>query len=177
MATVATRVDAKRAIRKLRILEKAMGEDIVLELIGRGMLKAAQLNFESDGAIFSPKGSWEPLSPNSRIGNSKPMLVDTGALKNAFSYTTGGGEVEIRNIDPKASIHHFGTKLRTIVPSSARVLKFQTVNRTVFTKKVIRHKIPARRLLPTKAIARKLVTQIIRKHMDTTVARLTGLSF
>ena len=166
-------IDVSAGTAKLTRLLKVVEPRTLLGVIGSRLLSYVDESFRTRG-----RGQWAPLSPLTLLlrkhGGDVP-LRDTGAY--AMSYTRSGGAlktdeqtfVEVGSNRktpsgiPLANIHELGTGPYTIRVKRARFLAAQT--RTgrwlIFGKEVQHPGIPARPVLPTKAVAERLVADVV----------------
>lgn len=128
-------IDARRALAKLKKVHTAFDENDLLEAIGGRQLSWINQNFRAEGRLI---GGWKPLAESTkrrRRGTSFKILRDTGKLEksfDAYNVQLRPGYVEIGTADFRARTHEEG----------------------------LRH-IPQRRMLPTKAIAKKIGVQFL----------------
>ena len=166
MTTVEIRAD--EAIREFQRIGLAFHVTQILDVVGDRLLAWADQNFQSGGA----ETPWAPLRPNTiagrRKGSSAP-LQDTGRLRQSVTRKSVGDAVHIGYGVETAAWHHFGTSPYLIRPTKARALRFTTTEGVVF-RRLVRHPgLPARRLLPSDALAGQLATA----EVDALVERAT----
>lgn len=146
----------------------AMEPRTLLKLIGLRFTSFLTERFEQDGASteFSMPG-WAPLKPSTismRRGGSMRPLQDTGQLKQSYigqPDTDGQTYVEVGSDKEYASFHETGTAPYEIHAKNGRMLaaKLAGGGWVVFGK-VVRHPgLPARPVLPTKAIAETMMVE------------------
>jgi phage gpG-like protein len=153
LSGVEIKIDASELIKTLEAASKVMRPATLLGVIG-----AAHLNWIDDN--FRRRGierRWPALSPNTVAakGSSAP-LQDTGRLRQSFSTEVAGDEVRTGTVNQVASIHHSGTGGFTIRPRSASVLRFLTRDGVVYARRVDHPGIPARPLIPSKAVGEQV---------------------
>lgn len=166
-------IDTTVGQAKLTRLLKAVEPRTLLDLIGGRLLSYVDESFRTRG-----RGHWAALSPLTLLlrkhGGDMP-LRDTGEY--AQSYTKAGGAlktdqrtyVEVGSNRktasgiPLANIHEYGTGPYTIRVRQARVLAAKTrAGAWLFFGKEVQHPgIPARPVLPTKAVAERLVQDVV----------------
>ena len=171
---------------KLQRLLKAMEPKTLLDLIGGRLLSHVNKQFKTRG-----EGRWAALAPSTLLlrkrGGDAP-LQDTGRLKGSYvsevggpgrDYSTDGqtfvevgSNVKTESGHSLAKIHELGTGPYTIRVKRARVLAARTRfgQWLIFGKEVHHPGIPARPVLPTKAVAERLVSGVI----DGALARVEG---
>lgn len=164
--TVDVEIKADAAIAELRRIRGAYTPTTMLNAIGDRLLFWIDENFRRTG-IEVP---WPPLRPNTiagrRRGSSQP-LQDTGRLRQSANKQVVGDAVRVGYASLIAPFHHFGTSPYTIRPVRARALRFQTVEGTVFTKRVRHPGLPRRQLIPSQ----KLGGELARQEADAIVER------
>jgi phage gpG-like protein len=141
----------------------------LLELIANKQLAWIDDNFRQSGI----ERRWAPLRPNTlaqRRGGSRLPLMDTGRLRGSFSRAIEGNTAWVGTRDRRAPWHQGGTQPYTIVPVNARTLRFKTVNGIVFRKKVHHPGLPARPLIPSRGLAKRMSVEAI----DRLYARVAG---
>lgn len=156
-------LDSRDARRKIRRILQEMDARKLLKLIGMRQLKWINDNFVRSGALQTPK--WPPLSPNTvagrRKGSSRP-LMDTGRLRQSFVHRLVGSElVEVGTDMRYAEYHEHGTRPSVIRPRQAKALRFMTKDGVRYAKRVRHPGIPARPMLPTKAVATRLAMDVV----------------
>lgn len=170
-------VDSAAGQDKLRRLMQAMEPRTLLGLIGGRLLAYVDRQFKTRG-----EGRWRALSPLTLLlrkrGGDAP-LQDTGRLKGSYVSESGGPgtdystdnatfvEVGSNVKTPSglslARIHELGTGPYTIRVRRARFLAARTRfgGWLIFGKEVNHPGIPARPVLPTKAVAERLVRDVV----------------
>lgn len=186
MANVQLQIDAVAGKAKLTRLLQAVAPDTVLTAVGGRLLFHVDESFRTRG-----RGTWRALSPITlalrRFGGNVP-LQDTGRYKESFvtetdhrTYVEVGTNLKISGGLSLAKIHEFGTDPYTIRVRRASVLAAELHTdvggvtwtkyggRWIFFGKEVHHPgIPARPVLPTKAVAERLVLETI----DAMLARI-----
>ena len=168
-------VDSRGLDRKLDKLLRVMRPQSLLRLVASGQLGWIDRNFREEGA----ERGWKPLSPGTvyarRRGSSKP-LQDTGRLKQSFTMRVAASQAVVGTNMIYAGFHHAGTKPYTItakgklltIPNPGGSVEFEgTKNgrldgkRGFFARSVNHPGLPARPLLPTKALAERMAAKTI----------------
>jgi phage gpG-like protein len=162
------------ALRRAALLRlRGFDRNTLLTLIGNRQLAWIDDNFKRSGI----ERRWSPLKPNTlaqrRGGSSKP-LMDTGRLRGSFGMTITGNHVVVGSRDKRAPWHQYGTRPYIIVPKNAKFLRFKTVNGVVFSKKVHHPGLPARPMLPSKGLARRLSVEVINKFYEQVTRQANG---
>lgn len=172
-------IDTSAGVAKIERLLKAVEPKTVLDLIGGRFLSYVDESFRTRG-----RGWWPALSQLTLLlrknGGDMP-LRDTG--KYAQSYTLAGGAkktdqrtyVEVGSDAktpsgiPLANIHEQGTRPYVIRIRRAKVLAAKTrAGAWLFFGKQVNHPgIPARPVLPTKAVAERLVQAVVDDMLKT----------
>ena len=161
-------VDSVAGQDKLRRLMQAMESRTLLGLIGGRLLAYVDRQFKTRG-----EGRWRALSPLTLLlrkrGGDAP-LQDTGRYKQSFvqdtdnrSFVEVGTNLKAPGGASLGLIHEFGTGPYTIRVKRARVLAARTRfgGWLIFGKEVNHTGIPARPVLPTKAVAERLVQDVV----------------
>lgn len=184
MTSTIVTINSKDFQRRLRIFNMRIAMKGMLNAVGEELLAWMLRNITKGGT----ERKFKPLAPNTilkrRGGSSRPLL-DTGGLRMSFTrgranniFRISGDQVSVGSNHKLAEIHHKGTRLRSIVPKSKKFLAFPTVNGSVvltgqyagrlgvILEKVNRHKIPARRLLPSPSLTKRLATRAIQALVD-----------
>lgn len=179
--------DTGQAEEKLSKLRRAFERPVFLGLVGERLLAWVNENFRKGGA----ETPWELLSANTiagrrGVGWEMQPLRDTGRLAQSFVYRVFPEEVWVGTEDAKAVWHHLGTEPRTIttqppgrpsrtVSISRRTsrpyrrpgaLMFMTPAGPVFRRSVHHPGIPARPLLPSKDLARRLAQGVLEAYVE-----------
>lgn len=187
MAGVTVVIDSKDFQRRLRIFNLRIAKKGMLNAIGIDMLAWMLRNISKGGT----ERKFKPLKPNTilkRRGGSSNPLLDKGGLRQSFVkggngniFRLSGNQVTIGSNHKLAEIHHKGTRSRTITPRTKKFLAFPTVDGTivltgqysgrlgVLTKQVSGHKIPARKLMPSSSLAKRIAEDTVRALVDRAV--------
>ena len=163
MANAAVEIDVSRAVKKLQRVSKVYDPVKLLRLIGQTQLGWVNKNFKDAGT----EKKWRPLSPNTiasrRKGSSRP-LQNTGRLRQSFEFSLRGRTtVAVGTESQIAPFHHFGTRPYEI---RGNPLRFNTASGIVFAKIVHHPGLPARPLLPTKAVAERIALRAVHALID-----------
>lgn len=161
---IETTVGQKKIARLLRVVEPKT----ILTVVGGRFLSFVDESFRTKG-----RGQWPPLAPTTvalrKRGGSNP-LQDSGDYKKSFiqetdgkTYVEVGTNLKLPSGHLLGKIHEMGTGPYTIRVKRARVLAAQARagNWFFFGKQVQHPGIPARPVLPTKAVAERLVQQVL----------------
>lgn len=146
----------------------AVAPSSLLKLIGIRFTSFLTDRFENNGESdeFSLPG-WVPLKPSTiamrRNGSSRP-LQDTGQLKQSYlgqPATDNQTYVEVGSNKEYASYHEEGTAPYEIHVKSARMLaaKLSAGGWVIFGKRVRHPGLPARPVLPSRAIAEAMMVE------------------
>ena len=167
MAGIEIRIDAALGAEKFARVRRELEAGTLLRLIGARLISYVDESFKTRG-----RGSWRPLAASTlalrRRGGDAP-LQDTGRYKQSFVLETDGRTfVEVgSNVKTPgglslARIHEYGTGPYTIRVRTAKVLAAQTRMGAWlhFGKEVHHPGVPARPVLPAKAVAERLVAQV-----------------
>ena len=175
MAAVMIKIETAAGAAKVARILSALEPRTLLDLIGGRFLSYVDESFKTRG-----RGAWRPLSPLTLLlrkhGGDAP-LQDSGAYKQAFTpvktdsqtYVEVGSNRKTPSGLLLAEIHEHGTAPYTITARNAKVLAAQGSNGWIFFGKQVNHPgVPARPVLPTKAVAERL----IRETVDAVFARV-----
>lgn len=167
-ANVIIEVDTVAGQVKIQRLLKAVAPATLLNVIGARLVSYVDESFRTRG-----RGIWPALAATTLLlrkrGGDMP-LQDTGRYKQSFvtetdsrTYVEVGSNIQTPDGRSLAKIHEFGTGPYTIRVKRARVLAAQTRfgNWLIFGKEVQHPGIPARPVLPTKAVGERLVQETI----------------
>ena len=182
MPSVQISVDTTLGKAKIERLRKAIEPRTILGVISGVLLRYVNQSFKTRG-----RGAWAPLSPLTlmlrRHGGDVP-LQDTGRLRGSYVSEQGGPGMDYEtdgqtfvevgsNVKTESGlslsrIHEFGTGPFTIRVKRAKVLAAQTRagNWIIFGKQVNHPGIPARPVLPSQAVAEKLVRDVVSGMLD-----------
>ncbi len=175
MSNVQISINTTTGQLKLQRLLQAIEPRTVLSVIGARLMSFVDESFQTRG-----RGQWRPLAQSTlllRLRGGNAPLQDTGLYKQSFiSETDGktfvevGSSIKTRDGASLAKIHEFGTGPYTIRVRRARVLAAQTRfgNWLIFGKEVNHPGVPARPVLPAKAVAERLIQDTI----DAMLARI-----
>ncbi len=177
MPSIQISIDTTAGQAKIERLLKAVEPRTVLDVIGARLLSYVDESFRTRG-----RGQWQALSPLTlemrKRGGDMP-LQDTGRLKGSYvgeqgrpgtdystdgqTYVEVGSNVKTASGLSLAKIHEYGTGPYTIRVKRAKVLATQLRSGTwMFFGKQINHPgIPARPVLPSQAVAEKLIQETI----------------
>ena len=178
MPSVQISVNTTLGQAKIERLLKAVEPRTLLNVIGARLLFHVNESFNTRG-----RGAWAPLSPLTlalrKRGGDMP-LQDTGRLKGSYVSEQGGPGTDystdgqtyvevgsnVKTPDGKyslAKIHEFGTGPYTIRVKRAKVLAAQTRsgNWIMFGKQVNHPGIPARPVLPSQAVAERMIQETV----------------
>lgn len=156
-------VDLSQLKAKIEVILTRLDEANLLDLIGQDHLAWIDKNFRDEGT----ERRWAPLSPNTiaQRGAGKP-LQDTGRLRQSFTAQVSGNEVSVGTRNKIAPFHQYGTSPYSIKPRQGGALRFKTANGMVFTKDVNHPGLPARSMLPTKAVAEQVAVRSVEAIVD-----------
>jgi len=193
-------LEAERIIRQLKALQGQFDADEMYPVVGQRLLNWIGQNFRRGGI----ETRWPRLSPNTiagrRAGNIKASqgatkfrgrrvvgtaialsgakpLQDTGRLKQSFTSkmrNLGKKFVEVGTDNQIAEFHEKGTAPYTIRPRNARVLAFMTAGGPAFSGAVRHPGLPARPMLPSEGLTRRLGLETINRQIAR-VVREAGL--
>lgn len=164
---ISIRIDTSPAEKRLRSIGARLKQERLLRAIGVKMLDWIHRSFEAEGLEVK----WRPLSPNtlaSRSGGGK-MLRVTGRLKRSFGMKVSGNTVEIGSPLDLAGWQHSGTKSYAIRPRSARALRFMSQSGAKFAKYVKHPGLPARPLIPSERLARRIAIDVVADEINRAV--------
>lgn len=176
------RIDASGLDRKLMRFFKVLEPAILLRLVSAGQLNWVNKNFTDEGI----ENRWRPLSRSTiytrRKASSKP-LQDTGRLRQSFVQRVRQRVAVVGTTNRLAGIHHGGTPPMTIRPRNAKFLTIPDPSGPVkFTKgrlkgrrgffalKVNHPGIPARPLIPSKALAERMAEKTVEATLRKSLA-------
>jgi phage gpG-like protein len=182
-------VRAEEIKRVLRRTQQALEPGPLLEAVGERLLAWVSENFRRRG-IEKP---WPPLKPSTVAGRRKRKgsgvsqpLQATGRLAQSFTYEIAGRAVKVGTRDVRALWHHYGTSPYeiTVKPSgrparrNARrkgALHFVgSAGRDVFRREVRHPGLPARPLVPSPALARRLAEEALAAYTKKKVRDAAG---
>lgn len=161
MSGIQVVIDDKGARRILKAAAASVGSKRLLDAIGERHLKAVNDNFRKGGV----EKKWAPLTENTKAarkrGGDKP-LQDTGRLRQSFDYKTSlsGHRVIVGTRSRIASYHQDGTKPYLIPKGKPKLLAFVTVGGLTFATRVKHPGLPARPMLPSTKLAKKLAIAV-----------------
>ena len=177
MPVIEVRIDATVGQQKFAQLRKALDAPTLLKLIGARLMSHVDESFKTRG-----RGAWRPLSQLTlllrRRGGDAP-LQDTGRYKQSWvqesdgrTFVEVGSNLKVPGGLSLAKIHEYGTAPYTIRARNAKVLAAETRMGTWlhFGKEVNHPGVPARPVLPTKAVAERLIQQVA----NAALARVAG---
>lgn len=180
MAFVKLEISTTEGQKFFRLISDAIKPQVILTTIGGRFLSYVDESFRTRG-----RGRWAALSPLTLLlrkhGGDAP-LQDTGRYKQSFVQETDNRTfVEVgTNLKTQGlslgKIHEFGTGPYTIRVKRAKVLAAQTrAGAWIFFGKEVDHPgIPARPVLPTKAVAEHLVQQVLDGLLSRVAAQQGG---
>lgn len=169
--TTGTKVDATRAIKKIKKIQKDLDPDSILGLIGQRELNWINKNFRVGGLAKK----WAPLSPNTIAarrggGVGAQPLRDSGRLAQSFISKVDKPVVAVGTKEKIAKFHHEGTKPYRIRPKkSGGLLSFMTAKGPVLARSVRHPGLPKRELLPTKSVARRIAFTTASKLIEMSI--------
>lgn len=165
----------------LRLVSDAITPTAILGVVGARFVSFVDESFRTSG-----RGAWPPLAASTlefrRHGGSAP-LQDSGRYKASYVEETDGATyvevgTNLKTADGRllGKIHEFGTGPYAIRVKRARVLAAQARSgRWFFFGKEVHHPgIPARPVLPTKAVAERLVTETLDAMLTRVIASQGG---
>lgn len=168
MATLQIQVDTVVGQVKLSRVLEAVKPAALLKGFGGRFLSYVNKQFRTRG-----EGQWRPLSPLTlllrRHGGDMP-LRDTGKYAQSFVMETDqrtfvevGSNLKTTSGIPLAMIHEYGTAPYTIRARTAKVLAAKTREGAwIFFGKEVQHPgVPPRPVLPSKAVAERLVQEVV----------------
>ncbi len=170
------KVNTKQAIRELRRLGKAVEPGVLLSAIGNRHLKWINDNLKKGGLtkLHEAMAATTISEGKSRTSSRSFQSTFRSQLSSSFVVRRGAGQVWVGTRHQLSEIHHFGTKPFTIEPTNKTFLKFKTPEGDVFRKKVSHPGIPARPLIPTKAVAETLALGVIKAAVDRAIREGKG---
>ncbi|MGH8326615.1 MAG: phage virion morphogenesis protein [Steroidobacteraceae bacterium] len=132
----------------------------VMRPIGIALVQTTQERFR---AARDPFGQpWAPLNPAyAAVKRGPGILRERGMLMRSITYRAGVDEVEVGSNRRYAAIHQFGG---TIVPKSARALRFRLGRRVVYARAVT---IPQRPYLGFGPEDRRAVLEVLEEAVQT----------
>ena len=181
MAFIKLEITSASGEKFFHLLSDALRPQTILTAIGGRFMSYVDESFRTRG-----RGTWSPLSPLTLLmrkhGGGAP-LQDSGRYKQSFvqetdnqSYVEVGTNLKIESGLLLGAIHEFGTGPYTIRVKRAKTLAAQTrAGSWVFFGKEVHHPgIPARPVLPTKAVAERLVQQTLDAMLTRLAAQQGG---
>ncbi len=75
--------------------------------LGKTMIAWTKKNFDGQGRLLQ-SGSWIPRSSSSKKRNTRPLLVNTGKLRNSFKLLQSSKDIKATNTAAYAVLHHLG---------------------------------------------------------------------
>lgn len=170
--------NTSQAEERLGKIQRAFERPVFLGIVGERFKAWVNENFRKGGTEVP----WRPLSPNTIAGRrgggaGAQPLRDTGRLAQSFDYRVFPEEVWIGTEDAKAVWHHLGTAPRTVTtsppgrpsrtdPKRPGALMFMTPAGPVFRRSVRHPGLPARPLLPSKDLARRLAQGVLEAYVE-----------
>jgi phage gpG-like protein len=181
MGYVRLQIDTASGEKFYRLVSDSIAPRTILTVIGARFMSFVDESFRTGG-----RGSWPALSPLTLLlrkhGGSAP-LQDSGRYKQSYVQETDGQtfvEVGTNLKTPEGNllgaIHEFGTGPYTIRTKRAKVLAAQTrAGGWLFFGKQVDHPgVPARPVLPTKAVADRLAQETIDAMLSRVAAQQGG---
>ena len=182
MAYVKLEISTAEGQKFFRLISDAIKPQVILTAIGGRFLSYTDESFRTRG-----RGRWAALSPLTLLlrkhGGDAP-LQDSGRYKESFVQETDNRtfvEVGTNLKIPQSGlllgkIHEFGTGPYTSRVKRAKQLAAQTrAGAWIFFGKEVDHPgIPARPVLPTKAVADRLVQQVLDGLLSRVAAQQGG---
>lgn len=181
MAYVKLEISTAEGQKFLQLVSDAIAPRVILSAIGGRFMSHVDESFRTRG-----RGAWRALSPLTlllrRHGGDVP-LQDSGRYKQSFVQETDnqtfvevGTNLKTPGGLSLGKIHEFGTGPYTIRVNRAKVLAAQTrAGGWLFFGRVVNHPgIPARPVLPTKAVAERLVQETIDALLTRALAQKGG---
>ncbi len=184
MTTINVKINIDAAQKKLKKVGKTLNRRRVLNAIGLRQLKWVNDNFKLQGHLRQPAG-WKRLEESTKFARRQAdakILQDTGRLRQSFVHKVKGSSVSVGTSDRKAIWHEFGTKPYTIRARRKKFLSFahpdgkSTLKRQeqgrfngktgIFIQEVDHPGLPARPMLPTKRIARRLAVDVLNAFVE-----------
>lgn len=138
---------------------------IILKLIRLRLTSFVTRQFETRG-----EGRWAPLArstlANRRRGGSEP-LQDTGRYRQSFvSESDEQTYVEVGTNDFRARVHEYGSR-PYVIRAKGKALAFRTSAGDIIFRKSVNHPgVPARPVLPNKAVAERLVQEELDSYLE-----------
>jgi phage gpG-like protein len=131
--------------RNLKKLSKGLGDTKTLNKMRvAGMDGFIEKNFQTEGQLVAPGGSWKPLDRKTiaarRKGKRKAspkILQDTGLMKNTRKFVIGDKEAKIVFDALYANTHHFGSKQKNI--PARPLFSNKAYAKTGKDKKIVQH--------------------------------------
>jgi len=173
MTAIKINVDARGLEKRLAKFLRVLDGQILLRVVAARQEAWIDENFRREGL----ERKWKPLRPGTvyaRRKASRAVLQDTGRLRGSFSARVGSTRSVVGTADKRAIFHDEGTKPYDIRPKKGKFLTIPgAAGPVTFSKgklaglqgwfsKGVRHPgLPARPLLPTKALAERLAAKTI----------------
>jgi phage gpG-like protein len=164
---MAIKVDILELAAKVGRIEHNLSPRQYSQLVGLRLLRWVDQNFRAEGS----EEKWAPLRPSTIAGRrgqgvGARALQDTGRLKQSFAMELPADDkVVVGTSVEYAKWHHEGTRAYKIIPKRARVLKFNAVGGTIYSKKVNHPGLPSRKLIPSERLAREISVDAIERAM------------
>lgn len=161
-------VDARKAVKKLKIIQKGLDAATVLAIIGQRELNWINKNFKVGGLAKK----WAPLSPNTiasrrKSGGGAKPLRDTGRLAQSFVSEVKSPSVSVGTKSKIAEFHNEGTSPYIIRPKKpGGMLAFMTARGPALARVVHHPGLPKRELLPSKSVARRIAFKTTEKMIE-----------
>ena len=173
MATINVSVNTHLATVKIQRLLASTDAETILNVAGARIMSYVDESFTTRG-----RGRWRPLAPLTlamrRRGGDVP-LQDTGRYRQSFvsrtdnkTYVEIGSNIKTATGLPLSRIHEYGTGPFIIRAINKKVLAAQARSGEwfFFGKQVTHPGIPPRPVLPTKAVAIRLLRETIDAMLD-----------
>ena len=180
-AGLTVKVNVDDLVAKLKDAGARVNEQQLLLAIGQRQLRWINDNFKAGGI----EKRWKPLASStvySRRKGSNVPLQDRGTMRQSFNVKLGRGSVKVGSQLYYTAYHEDGTGKYIIRPKEKKALAFASPkgsstkgkgkNRKayVFTKIVHHPGVPARPMLPSLELARRMAVEtannIVSKYME-----------
>lgn len=160
---VGIEIDVTAALKKIGLVGFRLALPGLLKAVGLRHINWSSENINRGGFLTR----WARMSPNTifvrPVRSSSHHFSSNFAarLKQSLTSRVGAVQVSVGTQQKFARFHHFGTDPKTFGPKNKAALRFQTAGGLVFAKSVRHPGLPARPLIPSKRVGKRLANEVL----------------